>query len=216
MSRLQTLLKTVDMGELVTTATSLTAYGRVFDLQPVERYSIFGKLDVDTPAAHSFEEADVSAAADTITEAAHGLTTGLKGQFTTTTTLPAGLSLATDYFIVVVDANTYKVATSLANALAGTVVNITDDGTGTHTFTPTALAGGFIKVQKSNKQAVFEPGYVYNSADWTDIAAATAVTADADFWIEVGQPDYVAALVHVTLTAGRVHPTLYFASRSFA
>ena len=56
-------------------------------------------------------------------------------QLTTTTTLPAGYALATDYWIVVFDANTIGLASSFANALAGTLVAITSDGTGTHTIT---------------------------------------------------------------------------------
>lgn len=55
-------------------------------------------------------------------------------RFTTTTTLPTGLSLATDYWTVRVSATTCRVATSLANAKAGTVVAYTDAGTGTHTM----------------------------------------------------------------------------------
>jgi len=58
-----------------------------------------------------------------------------KVQFTTTTTLPTGLSLATDYWLVRVSATTSRVATSYANALAGTVIAFTDAGTGTHTLT---------------------------------------------------------------------------------
>jgi hypothetical protein len=58
-----------------------------------------------------------------------------KVQLTTTGTLPTGLSLATDYWLVRQGATTAKFATSYANALAGTVVAYTDAGTGTHTLT---------------------------------------------------------------------------------
>lgn len=58
-----------------------------------------------------------------------------KVQFTTSGTLPTGLSLATDYWLVRVSATTCRVATSYANALAGTVVSYTDGGSGTHTLT---------------------------------------------------------------------------------
>ena len=61
--------------------------------------------------------------------------TGTRVRLTTTTTLPAGLSLATDYYVVRVSDSTFKLATSYANAIAGTVINITDAGTGTHTVT---------------------------------------------------------------------------------
>jgi len=57
-----------------------------------------------------------------------------KVRFTTTTTLPTGLSTNTDYWLVRVSATTARVATSLANAIAGTVIAFTDAGTGTHTF----------------------------------------------------------------------------------
>lgn len=81
------------------------------------------------------------ATANTLTIAAHGLQTGdgpLRA--TTTTTLPGGLALATDYWFVRVDANTVKACTSRENALATvpTVIDITDTGTGTHTLSDTA------------------------------------------------------------------------------
>lgn len=56
-------------------------------------------------------------------------------QFTTTGTLPTGLALNTDYWLVRVSATTSRVATSYGNALAGTVIAFTDAGTGTHTLT---------------------------------------------------------------------------------
>jgi hypothetical protein len=59
--------------------------------------------------------------------------TGTEVRLTTTTTLPAGLSLATDYYVIKVSDTTFKLATSYANAVAGTAINITSTGTGTHT-----------------------------------------------------------------------------------
>jgi hypothetical protein len=58
-----------------------------------------------------------------------------KVRFTSSGTLPTGLSLATDYWLVRVSATTARVATSLPNAVAGTVIAYTDAGTGTHTLT---------------------------------------------------------------------------------
>ena len=60
--------------------------------------------------------------------------TGTRVRLTTTTTLPAPLALATDYYVVRVSDSTFKLATTYANAVAGTVINITDAGTGTHTI----------------------------------------------------------------------------------
>lgn len=60
--------------------------------------------------------------------------TGTRVRLTTTTTLPAGLSLATDYYVIKVTDSTFKLASSYENAIAGTAINITDAGTGTHTM----------------------------------------------------------------------------------
>lgn len=60
---------------------------------------------------------------------------GTRVRLTTTTTLPAPLATATDYYVIKVSDTTFKLATSYANAIAGTAINITTTGTGTHTIT---------------------------------------------------------------------------------
>lgn len=59
--------------------------------------------------------------------------TGTRVRLTTTTTLPGGLATATDYYVIKLSDTTFSLATSYANAVAGTAINITDAGTGTHT-----------------------------------------------------------------------------------
>ena len=61
------------------------------------------------------------------------LLTGTRVRLTTTTTLPAPLATATDYYLIKMTDGTFKLATSYANAIAGTAINITTTGTGTHT-----------------------------------------------------------------------------------
>jgi len=58
-----------------------------------------------------------------------------KVQLTTSNTLPTGLSLATDYWLVRVSSTTANIATSLSNAIAGTYVATSSTGVGTHTLT---------------------------------------------------------------------------------
>lgn len=53
-------------------------------------------------------------------------------------TLPSGLSAATDYWIIKNTANRFELATSLANAYAGTNVTAVDAGTGTLSLVDTA------------------------------------------------------------------------------
>ncbi len=96
-----------------------------------------GRLRALTVAATA--ATGVTHGSDLFTKVAHGLLTGDGPiQFTTTTALPAGAALLTDYWVVKLDADTFSIATSLANALAGSVVNLTDNGTGTHTYTGTS------------------------------------------------------------------------------
>lgn len=54
-------------------------------------------------------------------------------QLTTSGTLPTGLSLATTYYVFNASGSTFNVATSMANAIAGTAVNTSGAGSGTHT-----------------------------------------------------------------------------------
>lgn len=63
--------------------------------------------------------------------------TGMKVQVSSTGTLPTGLVAATDYWVIRDTATTIKFATTLANALAGTAIDITAAGSGTHTVTHT-------------------------------------------------------------------------------
>jgi hypothetical protein len=63
------------------------------------------------------------------------LLTGTRVRLTTTGTLPGGLATATDYYLIRMSDSTFELASSYANAIAGTQINITDAGTGTHTVT---------------------------------------------------------------------------------
>lgn len=109
----------------------------------------FATITVDTPTGKVVPSASINASTDLFTLTNHGLYTGLVGQWTTSSALPGGLSLSTDYFIIRVDANTFRVATTLANALANTYVNLTNAGSGNQTFTATAIDHASVFLQGS-------------------------------------------------------------------
>lgn len=70
---------------------------------------------------------------DQITIAAHGMPTGYGPiQLQADTTIPTGLAERKNYWVISIDANTIKLASSLANALAGTPIDITNVGAGTN------------------------------------------------------------------------------------
>lgn len=69
------------------------------------------------------------ASTDKLTLSGHGMADTTKVQFTTTGTLPAGLSLATTYFVRDSATNDFKVALTSG----GSAIDITNTGSGTHT-----------------------------------------------------------------------------------
>jgi len=64
---------------------------------------------------------------------ATGFTTGDSVLITAATTMPSPLSATTTYYVIVVNANRFRVASSYTNALAGTPITLTTTGTGTIT-----------------------------------------------------------------------------------
>lgn len=71
-----------------------------------------------------------AAVSDTITSAGHGLSNGDVLLLTSTDTLPAGLSVNTPYYVISATTNTFE----LSATSGGSAVDITDTGTGTHSW----------------------------------------------------------------------------------
>lgn len=87
-------------------------------------------------ASFIFVDGDITVGTDTINETAHGMTTGELVQLTSAGTLPAGLALVTDYWVIRVDADNFKLAASAKDAEDGVAVDITAAaGGGDHTVT---------------------------------------------------------------------------------
>lgn len=108
----------------------LTAAGVPVDLTSVGS----GTIDVDGAAVNeAFAAGQVDATDNELTLTAHGAVTGYGPvRFALTgdaSALPAPLAVLTDYWLIRVDDNTVKVATSFANAIAGTAIDIEDTGT---------------------------------------------------------------------------------------
>jgi hypothetical protein len=202
MARFKNLLtETQTVTQLVAPAggTAITLdYLQVFSAQCV--------IDVNTPAAKTFTNTDVNITDDKITITNHGFVTGLVGQLSTTGSLPAPLVVLTDYYIIKVDANTIKLASSYNNAIAGTAINLTNTGGvgDTQTFTPTALAGASVVLQKSN-----------NNSDWENEGSPTSITGDAVVWLE--KADYPPAAryyrVYFDLDSGSLSASIYLTGK---
>src|SRR3990167_4877651 len=141
-----------------------------FDIRHMDGFGLQAKWTDDTPIAVVCASAtDVHNATEIFDGVDHGFTTGLKAQLTTSNTRPTGLELVTDYFMIRVDDDHFKVATTYANAIAGTVKTFSDDGVGNQTWTPVALAGD-LALETS---FVDDPG----SGDWNTIPSSSQATS---------------------------------------
>ena len=110
----------------VVTAVAITGAGAGYTTVPAITIA---------PPVMTVPTASVTTAADTITYTGHGQTTGAALTYRNGggTTL-AGLTNNTTYYAIVVDANTFKLATSAALAIAGTAVDLTGTGNNAQNF----------------------------------------------------------------------------------
>jgi hypothetical protein len=103
----------------------------------------------------------------------------------TTTTLPSPLAAATTYYIIRGDTTStkrYQLATTAANAYAGTAIDITTSGTGTHTATwhdyAMFKANGMFVTEGGQKEAILDDlaasmaGDAFYGAQWQIVAGA--------------------------------------------
>ena len=130
------------------------------------RYLETPAVTLTAPVSLTIPTTDVSTADDTITSANHRLLTGTKLTYLKVgATAITGLVDGTAYFIIVVDDNTFKLASSLANAQAGTAINLTGTGSSTQTFTgDTATGTATISGGLVTAVAVTDSGSAYTSA----------------------------------------------------
>lgn len=135
---------------------------------------------------------------DSITFAtAHSFVTGLKIALTINSgTLPTGTT-ATNYYVYKISALAIGLATSVANAIAATLVDITDygDAAKTMTFTPAALGTGLLKLQASN-----------DGTNYSDLASMTtaALTAAGNSLFTLSDPCHRWTRVALTQGTGAI------------
>ena len=117
------------------------------------------------------------ATSNTITATGHKLVNGDVVQFTTSTTLPAGLSLLTSYYVKSsnISAGTFEVSASSG----GATVNITNTGTGTHKVESFTNVQTYLSNFGSNE--VFKPNKLSATtiADFTFLLNKTKIVEQA-------------------------------------
>lgn len=162
-------------------------------------YSVQYNVEITTPVAGAFTvELDVDdIPTSNLNFVSHQMETGLKVRVSSATTLPDGLASDTDYFVIKVDADKFKLASSLQNAKDGVNIEILDEGTGVHTVTPTEIAGAVVKLQES-----------VDGTNWYDISGKTHnITAGVIGKFE-GTCHCGQIRPYLTMTAGQLNITI--------
>lgn len=184
---------------------------RLVDLQGYYRLSTTNVTGTGSRALINTNTFTASSSSGLLLTFANDFKSGTKVRFTTTTTLPTGLALATDYWLVRVSATTARVATSYANYVAGTVVAFTDAGTGTHTLTiqmPRYADGvgceAFFVVQTAPTLG----GPNLSASSYTNPAGTAARAFQASPTMGAAADAYAARILHSGNAAGRYGPFL--------
>ena len=108
-----------------------TPYGSLYADDLTTNIRLSASLTPESVNEYGVAAASIAAASDEITVANHGYVVGQKVVLGASVgaTLAAGLEEDLTYFVIVVDANTIKLAATAADAVSGTAVDITDAGT---------------------------------------------------------------------------------------
>lgn len=160
----------------VITLTSIAADGVDYTMTTSS-----SKVTVDDATFTGEQLATVSATTDKITITGHKLDTGLAVLYFNGSTAIGGLSSGTTYYVIKVDANSVKLATTSAQAVANDEIDITSvdtDGTAeTYFLTPLDMGAtnALAKWQVSNDGVTFKD----HAASSVFISSATATTSVA-------------------------------------
>lgn len=137
-----------------------------------------------------------------ITWTAHGFSAQVYQPvvFTTSGALPTNITAGTVYYAVIIDANTFKISTSVANAIAGTFIDTT---AGSNTGTQTGTAG----CKMANTTAIDITGMALTAGDW-DVWAEIIWNANAaTTWTTL--EGSISQTTATLATAGKVRGTTY-------
>ena len=116
-----------------------------------------------------------------LTDEDHGLINGTVIQITTTGTVPTGLSLSTNYYVVSKTDDTFKIATTSG----GSAIAYTDDGSGTHSWhKPTIYT---VDGDNSSLYTVDENVILsgYSISNWNSTQRVMAVTVNSSTDTEI-------------------------------
>jgi len=134
-----------------------------------------GDIAIQTTATtFSVAPASVNTGTETITITGHGSNDGDGLTYTQGTTAIGGLSTNTKYFVIKVDDNNVKLATTKSNATNNQAIDLTGQGTGTHSFETDGVAVSYILENDLESQFLaFQPNSAYSFTNGAIVAGST-------------------------------------------
>ena len=147
-------------------------------------YGSAPSVTVAAPTARTITQANINETTNVFTVTGHNMRTGTKLTYTSngTNIVHSGGTLAdsTAVFVIRVDEDTFKIASSLSNALAGTALDITNDGNDSNSFVgDTATATATVSGGVLTGVTVTAVGSDYQSVPSVTIAAPAEDTFNA-------------------------------------
>ncbi len=152
-------------------------------------------IDVTTaPSTITFS----SRSSDTVTmTGSHGMITGATLLFNGGGTICTGLTAATLYYAIVTGATTLKFATTMSNAIAGTAVTLSGDGSGARTWAPGVGVKLPAPANNTNRRIVIKK--TDSGTEWVTVVPNVTETVDGlGYYALVAQTEFVELLCNGT------------------
>ena len=165
-------------------------------------------ITIAGPAARTILAAKVNAGANTITIEGHNMRVGTELTFGHGSgTQDTGLTNATKYYVIVIDEDTIKLATSQSNAIAGSVQALSGAGNNTQSLTGTlATATSTISAGSVTGFAITNVGSDYQTVPAVTVAAPTGTgnldLTDGAVLINADDEIVISAALYAVLVTG--------------
>ena len=171
-------------------------------------HSTAPSVTIAAPTARTITQANIDETTNIFTVTNHNMRTGTKLTYTSNGTnivTSAGtLADATAVFVVRIDDNTFKIASSLSNALAGTTLGISNDGNDSNSFVgDTATATAAISDGSVTGFTVTGVGSDYQSVPAVSVAAPAEKTFNAQSAVSTAN-DTITISSHPFITGDAV------------
>ena len=137
-----------------------------------------GDIAIQTTATtFSVASSSVNTGADTITITGHGTSTGDQLTYTEGSSAIGGLATNNVYYVIKVDDNTIKLASTTSNANSGSALTLSSQGSGTHQFVTAGIAISYILENDLESQFLaFAPNSAFQFTAG-DIVTGSSTTA---------------------------------------